>query len=295
MTPWPRCRLTRRMRTPSSCSSRCARSRLMGDLYYVLLAIVLVLVVAQVAVPFTFVSGTTIDPDQVNTNFAALGNSSLNRAGGAMSGTLGVTAGTPSAPGLYGTAQPTTGVRLNLNELGLSVAAVEELLLTPGFVNLLNGSLIAGAAGVSFYGNGLVNNAGKIPDLSSSYFAAISASNFTTGTVPAARLGSNPPTAYTFLRGDNVWAYSNFQTVVKTSAYTAAINEFVLANGTFTVSLPTAVGIINTVINVKNMGTGVITVDPAGAETIDGQPTYVIAVQYQSLTLVSDGANWVIQ
>lgn len=42
---------------------------------------------AQLTPPYTFINGTTADADQVNANFALLGNA-LNRTGGTMTGTL---------------------------------------------------------------------------------------------------------------------------------------------------------------------------------------------------------------
>jgi hypothetical protein len=48
------------------------------------------------------------------------------------------------------------------------------------------------------------------------------------------------------------------------------------------------------VVDVKNVGTGVITVSPASG-TIDGAATYQLSVQYQSITIVADGTNWWIR
>ncbi len=62
-----------------------------------------------------------------------------------------------------------------------------------------------------------------------------------------------------------------------------------------TVNLPTAVGnkaII--VINKTDNSANSITVDPNGAETINGSTTVTISKQYLSLTFVSDNTNWVI-
>lgn len=60
----------------------------------------------------------------------------------------------------------------------------------------------------------------------------------------------------------------------------------------FTVTLPTAVGISGRTYVVKNSGSGIITVDPAGAETIDGDATILLASK-QSITVQSNGANWI--
>lgn len=71
----------------------------------VLLLILLVLagvdpVAAQVSPTYTFTAGTTISPDEVNANFALLGNA-LNRTGGTMTGTLTARDITPASTATY--------------------------------------------------------------------------------------------------------------------------------------------------------------------------------------------------
>ena len=61
---------------------------------------------------------------------------------------------------------------------------------------------------------------------------------------------------------------------------------------TFTVTLPSAAGLQGQVFTVKNSGTGVITVTAAAGEFIDGAATQVIAVQYQSLNVISTNTGW---
>jgi len=62
---------------------------------------------------------------------------------------------------------------------------------------------------------------------------------------------------------------------------------------TFTVTLPTAVGITGRVYIIKNTGTGVITVDGNSSETIDGVTTQTLN-QWDSMTISSNGSNWII-
>jgi len=68
--------------------------------------------------------------------------------------------------------------------------------------------------------------------------------------------------------------------------------------GTFTITLPASAGAdAGKEIRIKNMGTGTITVDGNSSETIDGQTTIDLDVQYSSITLIATGnspAAWEI-
>lgn len=82
-------------------------------------------------------------------------------------------------------------------------------------------------------------------------------------------------------------------------SYTAAVtlgvdDEVVLCNGTFAVTLPPAASSEGKVYHIKNIGTGVITVDGNDSETIDGGATAVLTVQYESITILSNGTSWYI-
>lgn len=83
----------------------------------------------------------------------------------------------------------------------------------------------------------------------------------------------------------------------RTSAYVVDMTTDCVINctaNTFTVTLPTAVGIEGQYFIIKNSGTGVITIDGDGSETIDGAGNKTLSVQYESMTVVSDGANWIV-
>ena len=66
-----------------------------------------------------------------------------------------------------------------------------------------------------------------------------------------------------------------------------------ITSGTFTVTLPTAVGIVGYQFVIKNSGSGTVTLATTSSQTIDGASTQTIT-QYQSLTVVSNGANWIL-
>jgi len=79
-------------------------------------------------------------------------------------------------------------------------------------------------------------------------------------------------------------AGSNPSFAQKSANYTLTTADHTIeaTSGTFTLTLPTAVG---------NTGTGVVTIDADGSETINGDLT-VDMYQYDSVTLVSNGTGW---
>ena len=84
--------------------------------------------------------------------------------------------------------------------------------------------------------------------------------------------------------------------ITKTATYTITSDDYTIncTANTFTTTLPTAVGITGRIYNIKNSGTGTITIAANGTETIDGSLTAIIATQYNSITIQSTGTNWII-
>ena len=84
----------------------------------------------------------------------------------------------------------------------------------------------------------------------------------------------------------------------KTTTYAIlTTDQVVLCNassGSFTATLPTAVGVTGKQYEIKKTDTSnyVVTVATTSSQTIDGFTTNVIAGGYESITVVSDGANW---
>lgn len=64
-------------------------------------------------------------------------------------------------------------------------------------------------------------------------------------------------------------------------------------SGTFTVTLPTAVGVTGQVYVIKNSGAGTITLATTGGQTIDGSATKTAAANV-SYMVQSTGANWIV-
>ncbi len=83
--------------------------------------------------------------------------------------------------------------------------------------------------------------------------------------------------------------------VEKSAAYTLSTSDYMVncTANTFTVTLPTAVGMIGKLYEVKNTGTGLITVTTTSGQTIDGSTTQELN-QYDAILVQSNGANWVV-
>ena len=65
--------------------------------------------------------------------------------------------------------------------------------------------------------------------------------------------------------------------------------------GTYAITLLTAVGISGKIFNIKNSGTGIITINTTSSQTIDGNASGVLTLnQYDCITVQSNGANWII-
>jgi hypothetical protein len=88
--------------------------------------------------------------------------------------------------------------------------------------------------------------------------------------------------------------------VNKTGAYTATSSDHTITcnatSATFTITLPTASGITGRMYVIKKMDSSgnAITIDANASETIDGSLTRSLNLQYESITIQSDGTNWYI-
>jgi hypothetical protein len=86
--------------------------------------------------------------------------------------------------------------------------------------------------------------------------------------------------------------------VSKTGAYAATASDHVVlcdaSGGAFTVTLPAASGVAGIIYHVKKTDSSgsAVTIDGNAAETIDGDLTIDLTLQYESVMIVCDGSNW---
>lgn len=88
------------------------------------------------------------------------------------------------------------------------------------------------------------------------------------------------------------------RTITSADSPFQAVNErVILANSTsdnITIGLPTAVGQTLPFTVKKIHASNTVTIDPSGAQTIDGSSTRVLSTNLAAVTLMSDGAKWVV-
>jgi hypothetical protein len=148
------------------------------------------------------------------------------------------------------------------------------------------------------YNNGtatFTNNSGGTFNISG--FSTSTGASFTGGTVSGATNFTNGLTANTI----SATTYYNLPPSSAKSINSVSINTnagsnqstdyFYFASNSITITLPTAISNTNSYV-IKNVGTGTITINTTSSQTIDGSLTALIKVQYLSLTIISDGANW---
>lgn len=84
--------------------------------------------------------------------------------------------------------------------------------------------------------------------------------------------------------------------IAKTSTYNITTSDYTIncTSGTFTVTLPTAVGISGQIFVVKNSGTGTITIATTSSQTIDTVTSKTLNTQNSGFAFQSNGANWII-
>lgn len=166
--------------------------------------------------------------------------------------------------------------------------------------NKVTNSMLAQVTTATIKGR-ITTGTGNVEDLSGTQVTTL-IDLFTStvkGVVPASGGGTT-----NFLRADGTWAAppsgGGYTVTSVSTTYTETATsgtKVIRANttgGTFTINLPTAVGNTATIIIKKVAGTPSLVVDANGTQTIDGGLTATLAKVNESITLLSDNANWII-
>jgi len=149
--------------------------------------------------------------------------------------------------------------------------------------------------------SGVVHGASQIPAGASGiiffdgtdWWASTTSGN--TPAIPHQWLNAYSPSTGTFTQSQPKATDITNPYVAVTTTYAILATDYQIecTSGTFTVTLPTAVGITGQVYSIKNTGTGSITVATTAAQTIDGQLTQTLS-QWSNMVVMSNGTGWII-
>lgn len=86
-------------------------------------------------------------------------------------------------------------------------------------------------------------------------------------------------------------------TVTKTGNYTATVDDHTIrcdtTSGNITISLPAAAGNAGRIFVIKKVASAnTVTIDPSGAETIDGSSTASLSANYEHTRIQCNGTGW---
>lgn len=153
---------------------------------------------AQISVPHSLSNPVTVS--QLNTNFSTIGGGALNRAGGTITGNIAVS----------------NGVTIDGVDISAALgSSADQTFDTLTLANTGAGALdVAGGINAGSGNVGIVDTTGKIPALSSTYLANLSASNLTIGAVGLS---------------DYIYTATTY-----TPTWTATVSNPSLGNGTLT-------------------------------------------------------------
>lgn len=190
------------------------------------------------------------------------------------------------------------------NNSNADAVATREVYIETG--NKSNASATAGTGDVMIKSGDAAGTSGNSGNLC---FETGSSANGTRGSImmneqslPSASVGY-AWTLQSTVTGAGAWAAipsSGNKVVASYSSTTTAAgsDEVILLSGaSFTLSLPTAVGITGKVYEIVHNGTSltqVYTIDPNGSETIRGNTTFLLHTNGQRIRIVSNGSNWVV-
>lgn len=251
----------------------------------------------------------------INNSYVAVYGSSTNAQGvyGISTSQNGVEGVSTSQNGVHGTSTNSSALYgLSTNSYGVQAQSTNAPAASFGRLGTSNSVLTDIEVIISNPGSGVANGIGGSIDfetattpgfanpLSNQIISKWTDATQSTRTSEFSITGVNSAATGTIftLQGDGsakLFGSFTLPYVAKTSGYTLTSTDYLdnVTSGTNTQTLPTAVAISGRIYVIKNSGVGVVTLATTGGQTIDGSATQTIAT-LNSLTVMSDGANWII-
>lgn len=234
--------------------------------------------IAAIAVTYTFSNSTTADAGAVNQNFTDLVN-------GLSDGTKDISVNAGTFAGNVSISGNTTIGNASGDDLTVTASLASSIpIKTTNTYDI--GSSTLGLRALYFGAN---SQTVKIQGSSS-----MSATWTFTFPVTAGTTGMTMITD-----GSGTMSYRYIEkTAAKTTTYTGTGDETTIlcdaSGAAFTVTLPAAASYTGKHYHIKktDSSTNAVTIDGNASETIDGATTTTVSLQYETLTIISDGSNW---
>ena len=154
---------------------------------------------------------------------------------------------------------------------------------------------LSSTGNLKILGDLILDDGGSIKEAGGTAALTIDASGNVT------KIGQDSPSSGQFLKWDGskaVWDAASggggggFTYSAVSSATTAAAQYHYSVTGTTTITLPAASGVTaGKEVRVKNMGSNTVTIARSSSDTIDGQTSISMAIQYQALSFISNGSD----
>lgn len=224
--------------------------------------------------------------------------------------------GTVSAPSISFTTDTGTGFyHTGTGATGSILAAingVQQVAITSGNVQIGTGATNPGfgqlfiahpTAAYLFLKGGSYSEVFFGSDSAGAFVGTLNPNSFTIRTSNIARMtilsdgkvgiGITTPNSTLHVNGSVATAY---RAITALRTLDATDHTIDCTANSFTVTLPTAVNIAGREYEIKNSGTGTITLATTSSQTIDASASGAITLlQWDSITVFSDGANWKIK